>query len=51
MSSVATLHLSVRPGHTKMTNEELQLHLQARRGGHIHRDKSKTIARKQKYRN
>lgn len=34
----------------KMGYDELQNHLINKRGGHIHRNKKKTILRKQKYR-
>lgn len=43
------IHIEARQGHHKMTPEELQAHLVARRSGHIHTDKSKQISRKQKY--
>lgn len=36
-------------GYKKLDSEELQAYLHARRSGHVHKDKSKIIARKQKY--
>lgn len=43
---IATTH---KPGHYKMTPEEVQALLVARKGGHVHQDKRKQIDRKRKY--
>lgn len=43
---VITTH---KPGHYKMTPEEVQALLTARKGGHVHKDKRKQIDRKRKY--
>ena len=44
------IHIEGIRGHAKMSDTELQAYLHARRSGHVHTDKSKTIPRKTKYR-
>lgn len=35
--------------HAKMTPEELAFHMNARKQGHVHKNKKREIVRKQKY--
>lgn len=37
------------PHHIKLSSDELVAYLHAKKSGHIHKDKSKTIQRKLKY--
>jgi len=43
------IHIDAIRGHAKMSTDELQAYLHARRSGHVHQDKSKVISRKAKY--
>jgi len=45
------IHIDAIRGHAKMSTDELQSYLHARRSGHVHQDKSKVISRKAKYKN
>lgn len=45
------IHIDAIRGHVKMSPNELQAYLHARKSGHVHKDKTKIIDRKVKYQN